>query len=164
MNPADWVIIMALGASSLISIWRGFVKEAMSLTTWVSAVLAVYFLAIPFSGLLESRIDNGIVRLVGACLVLFLGTILVGSLVGQAVGEMVKVSGLGGADRFLGIFFGLLRGALIVLLILAMIHYTGLGRDSNWWKESLFIPEMVKLVEYLAPHLLEKLLALLRRG
>ena len=37
MNEADWVIICILIIFSLISFWRGFVKEAISLIIWVSA-------------------------------------------------------------------------------------------------------------------------------
>ena len=44
MNWADWAILGILLVSSLISIKRGFVKEALSLVTWLVAfVVAVLF-------------------------------------------------------------------------------------------------------------------------
>ena len=37
MNGADWIIVAILAASGLLSLWRGFVKEAISLVVWIAA-------------------------------------------------------------------------------------------------------------------------------
>ena len=36
---ADWVIIVLLGGSCLIALFRGLVREALSLVNWVVAAL-----------------------------------------------------------------------------------------------------------------------------
>ena len=159
---ADWLIMAVLGISTLVSIWRGFVKEALSLVTWVAAILVVRFFASPFSSLLESRIETDYLRLGVACLVLFFGTMLVGGLLSYAVGEVIKVSGLAGADRFLGMFFGLVRGLLLVLAVVAGLMYSGLVDDAAWWRDSLLVQQFVQLIEQLLPDLWEQAKALLQ--
>ena len=42
LTMVDWLIVAVLGISTLVSIWRGFVKEALSLVTWLSAVNSVW--------------------------------------------------------------------------------------------------------------------------
>ena len=49
----DWVIVGVLGVSTLISIRRGFVKEALSLITWIAAVLIARLFAGQFTVVLE---------------------------------------------------------------------------------------------------------------
>lgn len=36
-TPVDWAILGIVAISALISLKRGFVKEALSLTTWIIA-------------------------------------------------------------------------------------------------------------------------------
>ena len=44
LNGVDWVIISVLAVSTLLSLWRGFTREALSLAGWVAAlVIALYF-------------------------------------------------------------------------------------------------------------------------
>ena len=77
----DWVIIGILVISTLMSVRRGFVKEALSLATWIAAVIIARLFAGQFSVLLESQIETGSLRLGASYLVLFIGTLMVGGMV-----------------------------------------------------------------------------------
>ena len=151
----DWVIIGILGISVLISIRRGFIKEALSLVTWIAAVIVARLFAGHLSVLVGALIENQSVRLAGSYLILFVGTLVVGGVVNFVMGEFVKMTGLTGTDRFFGIFFGLARGALIVLLIVAALHYVAPVEKHDWYQESQLVPEIVVVIELLGPVLWE---------
>jgi membrane protein required for colicin V production len=51
MNWADYAILAVLSVSALISFWRGFTREALSLLAW----LAAFWVAIGFSDVLAMR-------------------------------------------------------------------------------------------------------------
>lgn len=156
LATVDWLILGVLGISTLISIRRGFVREALSLVTWIVAVVVARLFAAQFAILLENHIELDSFRLVVSYFVLFVGTLAVGGMVNHLVGEFVKLTGLSGTDRFLGMFFGLARGAIIVLVAVAGLNYLELATEDQWWVESRLIPEIVQVVERLGPLLLEQ--------
>ena len=146
MNWADWTMVAIIGASSLISITRGFVKEAISLAIWVLA----FFVAVAFherlAVLLQNTIESASLRYMVSYSALFAATFIVGSMVKHLIGELVKITGLSGADRLFGMAFGVTRGAIIVMALLILLPM-GFPVDQDiWWQQSLLIPHFL-LVE-----------------
>ncbi len=156
MGAIDWVILGVLGLSTLISIKRGFVKEALSLVTWFLAIVVARLFAGQTSTLLVGYIEVPSIRIGVAYALLFFGTLIVGGLVNRLISEVVKLSGLGGTDSFLGMFFGLARGGLVILVIVAGLHYLAPVKEDGWWQESVLIPHFVSAVEWLGPMLWEQ--------
>ncbi len=119
----DYFIIGIIVFSSLVSFWRGFVREVFSLAGWVVA----FFVASSFYPYLASLLlqinspylqnseylRNGI-----AAAILFIAVLIVSGIVNALVGQLVDKTGLSGTDRVLGAAFGVLRGVFIVAAIL----------------------------------------------
>lgn len=145
MNWADWVILAILVVSSLISLKRGFVKEALSLANWVLA----FFIAMAFrdvlSALISPYISTPSVRDMVAFATLFAATLIVGAMLNNLISELVRLTGLSGTDRTFGMIFGLLRGFVIVMAIILLVPLLVPIDQDGWWKESLLIPELLKL-------------------
>lgn len=143
MNWADWAIVAILALSSLISLKRGFVKEALSLLVWVLA----FVMATLFSGrlevLLEASIDTPSMRHMLAFGILFATTLIVGAMVNHLVGELIKVTGLSSTDRLFGIGFGLARGAIIVMAALLLVPSIVPIDQDSWWQQSVLIPHFL---------------------
>ena len=74
----DYAIMAVLGLSCLVSLIRGFVREALSLVTWGCAfyVASHYYadLSVWFTGFEDERVRNGI-----AIAALFIVTLIVGA-------------------------------------------------------------------------------------
>ena len=156
MATIDWVIVGVVGLSTLISIRRGFVKEALSLVTWVSAVVIARLFAAQLTVVLEPYIETDPLRLGASYLALFIATLMLGGMVNYLVGEFVRMTGLSALDRLLGTIFGFARGGVIILVIVALIHYVLPVEKSAWYQQSQFIPQIVPVLEELGPVLWEQ--------
>lgn len=144
MNWADWAIVAVLGMSVLISLIRGFVREAMSLVVWISAVLVAMLYYQRLAPWLIDAIDTLSLRLLAAWLLLFVGVLIVGGLINYLLSKLVQATGLTGTDRLLGVIFGAARGVVVVLIAL-ILGPNVLPIDQDlWWHESLLIPEFLR--------------------
>lgn len=143
----DWAIIAVVAISSLISLSRGFVKEALSLLIWIIAGAVAWLFGGALAEHLSAYIDTPSARVIAACAILFVLTLLVGSLVSYLIGELIRVSGLSGTDRFLGMVFGAARGALLVVVAVGLLSLAPVQQD-RWWQESNLIPHFLIVADW----------------
>ncbi|MDB6060774.1 MAG: putative rane protein required for colicin production [Verrucomicrobiaceae bacterium] len=141
LNWADWTIVAIVGVSCVISLLRGFIKEALSLASWIAAT----FVAIAFherlAAIFARWIETPSIRIVLAYIALFTLTLLVGSIISWLVHQFVDGIGLGWFDRLLGMAFGAARGLLIVLALVILLPMAiPEMRGDSWWYRSEFIP------------------------
>lgn len=134
----DIVIVGIILISTLISLFRGFVKESISLATWIIAgILGVRYMHV-MAALLENTIESVTIRMAASFAVLFIATLIVGAIFNFIVSQMVDKTGLGGTDKALGMVFGLGRGVLIIVMLLLLAGLTTMPEEV-WMKESLLI-------------------------
>ncbi|MEF1254076.1 MULTISPECIES: CvpA family protein [unclassified Vibrio] len=152
MNPLDIVILGVVGLSALISLVRGFAKEALSLVIWFGAffIASQYYakLAVYFTNIQDEMIRNG-----AAIAALFIATLVVGAIVNYVIAQLVQKTGLSGTDRVLGVVFGGLRGVLIVSAALFFMDAFTSFPDSEWWKGSQLVPEFSRVIAPFFEHL-----------
>jgi membrane protein required for colicin V production len=150
----DYAILAIIGLSTLISLIRGFAKEAVSLVIWISA----FFIASTFYANLANlltEISDQFLRNAAAVTILFISTLVIGALINYLIGQLVSKTGLSGTDRILGLVFGGLRGVLIVSAMIFFVDaFTGV-ENTQWWKSSQLIPEFKLVVEWFFEYLKE---------
>lgn len=152
MNWFDFIIIGVIAFSALISVVRGFVKEAVSLAVW----LAAFFIASNFYLDLAqylTKIDDQMFRNGVAVTLLFVGSLIAGALVNYLSSQLVKATGLSGTDRVLGAVFGGLRGVLVVSAALFFLDTFTPASSSIWWSESILVPEFAFIIEWFFEYL-----------
>lgn len=143
----DWAFIAVIAISSLISLTRGFVKEALSLLTWIVAGVVAWMFGGALSHYLVDYIETPSVRVIAACLILFIATLMVGALINFLIGQLVRVTGLSGTDRFLGMVFGAARGALLVVVAVGLLSLMPVQED-RWWQESRLMPHFLMVADW----------------
>lgn len=143
----DWAIIAIIAVSALISLTRGFVKEALSLLTWVIAGLVAWLFGGALADLLTDYIATPSIRIITACAMLFVLTLILGGLINYLIGQLVLVTGLSGTDRFLGMVFGAARGALLVVVAVGLLSLAPVETD-NWWRNSELIPHFLLVADW----------------
>jgi membrane protein required for colicin V production len=136
MTWLDYVLLGVLAVSIGWGVWRGLVREMMSLASWIIAFLAANLFAAPFAQFLPASVVRPELRLLLAFVTLFVLTLVLATLTGILLAKLVRSVGLGNLDRLLGALFGLLRGLLIVLAVAIAAGFTGLPRSAAW-KDSL---------------------------
>ncbi|MDX8377726.1 MAG: CvpA family protein [Mariprofundales bacterium] len=139
MNPFDYLLLGLIGVSTVLSLWRGFVREIVSLL----GLIAAFVVASQFSGLggeyLEQWLDNRMLADTAAFILLFIITMICVALVGVLLGKLVDSAELTATDRTLGMFFGLARGILIIGLF--FLIFTSFVKDQpNWMDDSALSP------------------------
>ena len=143
----DWAIIAIIAVSSLISLKRGFVKEALSLVTWIIAGVVAWSVGGALSQHLTEFIEMPSARVIAGCAILFVATLLVGALVNFLISELVRVTGLSGTDRFLGMVFGGARGALLVVVLTGLLSLAPVQQDP-WWQQSSLLPHFLMVADW----------------
>jgi len=134
----DYAIIIIIALSALISVLRGFVKEALSLAAWVLAFWVAFTFHQNLATTLADYINTPSLRLISAFALLFVVTLIIAAVVNNLVSQIVKKTGLTGTDRMLGVVFGIARGMVIVAILVLMAGLTQLPADP-WWHDSIFI-------------------------
>jgi membrane protein required for colicin V production len=143
----DWAIIAIIVISCLISLKRGFVKEALSLVTWIIAGVVAWMFGGALSQHLTDFIEMPSARIIAGCAILFVATLLVGALINFLISELVRVTGLSGTDRFLGMVFGGARGALLVVVLVGLLSLAPVQQDP-WWQQSSLIPHFLMVADW----------------
>ncbi|PVX31913.1 membrane protein required for colicin V production [Pasteurella langaaensis DSM 22999] len=143
----DYIIIAIIIFSIVVSLLRGFVREVMSLASWVVAfIVASQFY--PYLANLLTQIESEYIRNGAAIGILFILTLIVGAVVNYVIGQLVDKTGLSGTDRVLGTCFGFLRGVLIVAAILFFVDTFTNFNQNEMWKTSKLIPHFAFIEQW----------------
>ena len=140
----DIAILLVILVSTLISLVRGFVKESISLATWLIAGFIALSYYLVLAELLVPYIESPTLSQAAAFAVLFISTLIVGAIINYMVSQLVSKTGLSGTDKMLGLVFGAARGILIVAMIVLFAGLTPMPSES-WWQESIMVEHFMKV-------------------
>ena len=152
MTALDYAFVGLLALSTAWGVWRGLVREVISLAGWVLAFIAANFLAEPLADALTGFISNPDLRAIVAFVAIFVVVLTLVTLAAIALSKALKSTGLRGLDRTLGGLFGLARGVLIAVLFAVVAGLTSLPQNPMW-KASWSGPMLGRTVEQLTPWL-----------
>lgn len=149
MNVLDYIIIAAVVLSTLAAMAQGFLREAFGLAGVVVGYIVAAWQYWRISSLLALHVKTAWVADLAGFLILFFAVAALAGIVGRIARWSADAVGLRWADRLLGGAFGLLRGALIVMVVLLGItafqpsaglltnsqlapYFLVIGRGATW--------------------------------
>lgn len=155
VNAWGWVDLTLLGLlvlSVLVGIWRGLVFELMSLIGWVVAYVAAQMFAPQAAALLPMVAPGSTMQHVAGFALVFLGVLVVWSLLARLVRFVVHATPLTALDRLLGAGFGLLRGGVVLLVVATVVAVTPAAHSAAW-QGSLGAAWLAKALQGIKPAL-----------
>lgn len=135
MTVFDYVVIGIVSLSLLFGLWRGVMGEVLALVAWIVGILAAVEFGAHVGQLLFAGLTDPAIRTLAGCVVIFIGVLIVMSLIRMAVRSMVKALGLSVSDRLLGMVFGLARGVLVIMVLVGLGGMTAAPKQP-WWKDA----------------------------
>ena len=136
MTWLDYAVIGVFAVSIGWGVWRGLVREVISILGWVIAFLAANLFAGPLGAAMPPEIPTPELRLGVAFVAVFVASLAVTSLLALLLSKIVKAVGLGGLDRLLGAPFGAARGILVLVALALLAGLTSAPRQP-FWRESI---------------------------
>jgi membrane protein required for colicin V production len=144
--------LLALGLiSALLAMYRGFMREMLSIVSWAVAAGVAYFafkraqdsIGVEIGKQLGIGGTNGAV--VGGALVAaitFLVVLIIVHLITTRISDAILDSSVGMIDRILGFIFGFLRGALIMVIVFMIYEgfYPEKEKQFAWVQQSKSLP------------------------
>ena len=163
-NTLDLVIIGVIAISGLFGLFRGFTTSILSLITWLFAIWLPFNFTTEFSQMLPATVESPTARAIIAAATLFFGAFIALSLFSWLLRQILGATGLGFADRFMGVILGMVRG-VVILAVLAMLAGSTSLPQERFWGESQLLPTVIKVsdtIRKFMPESLSKLFVLNR--
>lgn len=145
MNTIDIIVIAVVALSALIAFLRGFVREVLTIGSWLAASLITLYGFPLLQGRFEGWISSKMAADIVCGISLFLVSLIVFSILSHMIAGFVRGSALTAVDRSLGLLFGLLRGAILVSLAYMLIF----ALDPNMLRGARTTPMMARGAEIL---------------
>jgi len=149
MIAVDYVLMSIFGVSAIIGVFRGFVKEAISLVGWIVAIWGAWRYGANVSAWLPDFVDDATVKIWAARLLILIGVLITSGLISRLVSFLIDKTGLSGTDRVVGMVFGLARGVVLAGLAVNLLEVAGFD-EAPWWPESKLIPYVAPVAQRLS--------------
>ena len=158
MSGFDFIIGAIFLVSILIGVLRGFIREALSIISWVVSLWLAVTYCQPAGEFISQYINipADAFRTAAGFAFLFVSSLFVFSIISFVIKKLTSNNAIKGTDRALGLIFGALRAIAIVIAVMLVTRGMGMGQ-SDWWKNSALIGYFEPLANYVEEILPEQL-------
>ena len=146
----DGILLAIMLVSAVLAMIRGFVREVLSIASWVAAAIAAYALygqVLPFA---QQYINHPMMALGASVAAVFLVTLIIVSYITMRISDFVLDSRIGALDRTLGFLFGAARGLLLVVVAMMFFNWFVVPEQQpNWILQAKSRPILLSVGERL---------------
>ncbi|MBN8998408.1 MAG: CvpA family protein [Rhizobiales bacterium] len=139
------LVLVVVLISAMLAMVRGFVREVLSVVSWVLAAAAAYYFYKPLLPYVEPYISNKNIAIVAAAAGVFFVALVIASYIAMKISDFVIDSRIGLLDRTLGFVFGLARGVLIVVIAFAFLSWILSDHQPAWVANAQSAPILKRL-------------------
>ncbi len=148
MAYIDILIAAAVAVSVVVGVFRGFVKEAISIVSLLLAIWAALFFGPEVGGISDGWFSSAEVQTWFGRILVFFVILSAGGLLGWGLSKLIRLSILSGMDRLLGAMFGLGRALLLTGVFILGGRFAGFDNDA-WWTDSIIIAQLEFLADWI---------------
>ncbi len=161
-NELDLAIFIIFGLSALLSFFRGFVREILSLGAWVGAAIITLYAFPTIAAQIQPHVKSSVIASGFAAMGTFMIALLSISLINAILMKFLrKGSDIGLLDNSLGLIFGVIRAALLVSLAYYIMSFMMAEKDMPEWvatsKSQPYLKTGAQILDKLAPAYLDDL-------
>lgn len=140
MTFIDYLILITLLVSTILGFFRGFLREAIGLLSWLGGLWLAWHFAYLIEPQLGGKLAVAPINTWAARCILLLASLVLGWLLGNVVSYFMTQSGISlMLDRLIGTLFGFIRGVVVVAVAVLLAREVDL-QESSWWKSSYVLP------------------------
>ena len=147
----DYLLVGIIVLSAILGLFRGFIKEALSVVGWVAGVWGAWQFGPQAAARLPDFVDDPVVDLWIARLLVLVGVLFIRGVIIRLVSLVLHQAGLSGTDRLIGMVFGLARGVVLIGVVVSLLKVAGFDAVP-WWRESLLIPYAAPIADRLSDY------------
>jgi membrane protein required for colicin V production len=144
MVTLDYILLAVILGSAVVGAFRGFLREVISVISWVLAIWLAWMLAPALAPKLGGALRDPVYGLWAARGLIFLLVVIAGYCVGAVVNHLVRLSMFSGLDRLLGFLLGVARGLVVIAVGIILGQAAQLDGEA-WWQKSRLTAAMQPL-------------------
>ena len=141
MTAFDYAVLAVLGLSLLLGVWRGLASEVLALAAWIVAFVVGKTFAPEMAPVFAEWLKEPALRYAAAFAIIAVIVLAAAAIGRLLVAKLLRAVGLGPLDRLLGALFGIVRGAVIVMLFVLVGGMTTQPQES-WWRQAKLAPPL----------------------
>lgn len=139
MNGLDIAILIIILISALIALNRGLIKEVLSIIGWFFGIIAIIYLLPYIQPIAEKHIESDLMSVIISAFTILIVFFIIWIYLTAIIISKIRASKLNGIDRVLGLFFGILRAFLLIILLNILV---------SWIMPPESQPEIIKQSKY----------------
>lgn len=161
LNIFDLIVFGVIGLSAMLSFFRGFVREFLSLGTWVGAAIVTLYAFPHVAEMLRPHVKSEMVASGFAGLFTFMGSLIILSVFSGLFLKFLKSgSDIGLLNNGMGLLFGVARGVLLVAVTFYIFSLTTSKENYPEWMEGSvslpYVEASSAWVAHMAPSYLDE--------
>jgi membrane protein required for colicin V production len=127
----DVIVLVVVLISAVLAMVRGFVREVLSVASWVAAAAAAYYFYKSLLPVVQPYFENKTIATIASAAAIFFVALIVASYITMKISDFVIDSRIGAVDRAFGFIFGAVRGVL--LIVIALLFFNWLVPSPPGW-------------------------------
>lgn len=152
MNMVDYISILVIFVSAIMSFFRGFLQELSSIFVWVLGIYFFYRYNNLFS-IFSIYIQNKFLKNVVSCFLFFICVLIIKSFSNYFISIFIEQFGISIFNRILGVFFGIFRGIFFLCIIFFVLELLTNISQNYYFKNSCFMPYFNYLIKLVIKYL-----------
>jgi membrane protein required for colicin V production len=153
MTGFDLLILVTLVIFVALGAWRGLLREAVLMLTWVLSGVLAWFYAAPISRQFSGMIPDAVLRQLLAFALIFVLVFVLGLIASWFLHKFFPRRGVFRlANTALGSVMGAARGIALVVAVFLVAGLTSIPQ-RDWWRESAFTPVFERAAVYVAGYI-----------